>query len=221
MPTGTPSSTGLDTPDVMIKLTLKDETQPREIRLKANGADAAMFYAQQDSGAMGMLDADHAKGLLVSPDSFRSLALLRFEKNDAVKISFAVDGKPYEFEKVHGLWVVRQPENYRLSNQSDAETILAVFKKLDATGNAPMGPVPTENTGLDKPVISIKFTTQAQDGAPVTVGPLYVGKVLPGQSGDRYCSVAGKDGIFTMHADAVDKVRDALHGVIANPTATQ
>lgn len=210
---------GLENPDVTVKITLKDDPSPREIRLKANAADAAMFYARQDTGAVGMLGADRVKGLLVSPDSFRSLGLMRFDKNEAVKISFMVDGKPYEFEKVHGLWVVRQPENYRLSNQSDAESILAAFMKLDASGNAQVSPTPAENPGLEAPVIAITITTQAQDGTQTAHGPLNVGRALPAQTGERYCSIAGREGLFAVKADVVDKVRDALHGVIANPSA--
>ena len=68
-------------------------------------------------------------------------------------------------------------------------------------------------------MLAITITTQAQDGTQATHGPLNVGRVLPAQTGDRFCSIAGREGTFAVRADVVDKVRDALHGVIANPSA--
>lgn len=208
---------GLNTPDVSIRITLKDDPTPRELRLKAHPTDAAMFYAQQDTGAIGMMTAERAKLLMVSPESFRSLALLTFNKNEATKISFTIEQKFYEFEKVHDLWVVRQPENYRLSNQSDAEMILAALSKLIAADNAAVQPPGADDPGVTAPALTITVTTTGTDGTNTTHGPLNIGKPLPGKATTRYCTIAGREGLFTVPQTVVDKIRDALHGVIANP----
>lgn len=213
----TPDAVGLNAPDVSIRITLKDDATPRELRLKAHPTDAAMFYAQQDTGAVGMMTAERAKLLMVSPESFRSLTLMTFNKSESTKISFTIEEKFYEFEKVHDLWVVRQPENYRLSNQSDAEMILNTLSKLVAADNMPVQAPGAEDPGVTTPALTITVTTTNADGVSTTHGPLNIGKPLPGKATTRYCTIAGREGMFTVPQTVLDKVRDALHGVIANP----
>lgn len=212
-----PGAASLEPPDVAITITMKGEDKPREIRLKARADDAGILYAQQDTGVIGLMSADIAQYLMVSKDSFRSRALMRFLKTDATKISFSLGGKPYEFEKVHDLWVVRVPENYRLANQADAEMILSAFAGLNASGDTTASAAGAEGPGLDNPILTMSITTTGPDGAVVEHGPLYVGKILPGQASQRFCALGGREGIFTIKQDAIDKVRDALHGVIPNP----
>lgn len=209
---------GLGDPDVSVKLTLKDEAEPREIRLKATPNDASVFYARQDTGEIGVLTADRAKDIMVSLDSFRSLALMKFEKRDATKITFSFESKPYVFEKAHDLWLVRQPEGRRLTNQTDADTILNALMKLNASSNAPVEGVLPEMLGLENPVLSITVTTTGPDGEETTHGALNVGRTIPSQTSERYCTLAGKEGVFMVKQDVVDKVRDALHGVVADIT---
>lgn len=210
-------SIGINQPDASLRLTLKDDPSPREIKLKASAQDAALFYALQDTGALGMLSADQARSLLVGPETFRSLALMKFEKADATKLVFAVDEQPYTFEKVHGLWVVRTPENHRLTNQSDADRILSAVASLGASRNTSVTPLGEGGAGLEKPVLTLSVTTTGADGTENTHGALQVGKMLPGQNSERYCSVAGRDGVFTVRQELLEKVRDAVRGVVPNP----
>ena len=214
-----PGSVSMDAPDVVMTLTMKDDATPREIRIKANPTDAGLLFAQQDTGVIGVMSAEQAKHVMVSPDSFRSRALMRFSKTEATKIAFSLDGKTYEFEKVHDLWVVRVPAEHRLANQADAEMILTAFAGLNASGDAAASAAGAEGPGLDNPILTMSITTTGTDGKPVEHGPLYVGKILPGQASQRFCALGGREGIFTVKQDVIDKVRDALHGVIPNPGA--
>lgn len=216
-PQADPVSVGINTPDVTLRITLKDEPKPREIKLKASEADAAMFYATQDTDTLGMLSADQARGLLVGAETFRSLALMKFEKNDATKIVFTMETQPYAFEKVHGLWVVRTPENHRLTNQSDADRILGALASLSASKNTTVTPIGEQGAGLEKPVLAITVTTVGSDGQEQVHGALQIGKMIPGQNSERYCSIVGREGVFTVRQEVLEKIRDALHGVVANP----
>ena len=214
-----PDGINLEQPDVVITIAIQGDEKPREIRLKAHPQDAGLLYAVQDAGQVGLISADQAKQIMVSPDSFRSLALMRYFKADAHKITFSLEGKPYEFEKVHDLWVVRVPENHRLANQADADMILTAFAGLNASGEAPASAAGADGPGLENPILTMSITTTGADGNTVEHGPLYVGKILPGQASQRFSALGGREGIFTIKQDVIDKVRDALHGVIPSPTA--
>lgn len=215
------AAVSMEAPEVAITLTLKDDQKPREIRLRAHPQDAGLFYGQQDTGEVGLLTADMAKSIMVSPESFRSRLLMQFTKADAIKIAFTADGKAYEFEKVHDLWVVRAPADHRLANQADAEMILNTFSKLMAGADAAEALKAEPDPGLENPALTMAITTRAPDGTETVQGPLYVGKPLPGQASLRFCALGSADGVFTVRQDTLDKVRDALRGVIPNPGSIQ
>ncbi len=213
-PDRSPSECGLDSPEAALTLTYAPGTPEGVIRLAPNPADESLYYGTQDSGVVVLLDATLAGRLKTNAAAFRSRELLRFPKADAVKLEFRFDAVDYIFEKLHGRWVVRMPENARLANQSDVEMLIDAVNPL--TGSAE--PEPGSDLaayGLDVPRFSLVVTTRSADDPSQESqwGPVAIGNVTSDDSQRRYATSAGREGVFRVSQSVIEAVREALRGV--------
>jgi len=214
---GSATNYGLDDPAISLEISLAGQDAPAVIRLIPREEDGKVFYAQQDTGAVGIVSSDLATRLVVSPETFRSVRLMNFPPGQAVSVSFGFEGRGYRFERVHEVWTVREPENASLLNQSDAEAIINAIAVLSAVNPAAEKQADPLLTGLDAPLLTISAVTRAENGTETTHGPLYVGKNTPDKAVERFAAVAGREGVYRVRQQLVDTLRDALRGLRLPP----
>lgn len=209
-----PAECGLDSPEVTLTLSYTKGASEGVIRIAPNPADENLYYGTQDTGVVVLLDALLASRIKTSAATFRSRELLRFPKADAVKLEFRFDAIDYVFEKVHGRWVIRRPENASLANQSDVDMLINGVNPM--TGRAEPDPNPDLAAyGLDVPRFKLVVTTRpADDPARETQwGPIAIGNVTVDDSQRRYATAAGREGVFRVSQSVIEAVREALRGV--------
>jgi hypothetical protein len=210
---------GLDQPEVQIRISYAGSAPPMDVRI-VNRPDAegtpAYYAGQQDSGDIMRIDTRLAQSLLLDASSFRSRQLFSFDRHQSVLVSLTFEAQEYRFEKVHGQWQVRQPENATLANQSDVERILEAVARLEATGIERVDTGEDLRYGLTEPKLVVEVTT-APDGADARDlhGPLRVGELVADSLTERYARVAGREGVFRVSQDLITTVRAALEGVQA------
>ena len=214
-PEGSPAQYGLDTPLVRIVVDSGDTRPPAEIRLAPYPQDEAVYAALADAGFVALVAKDKAEALLVSPADFASRDLLRFNKELASRLEFTFEATAYDFEKVHGAWLVKAPAGKRLANQSDAQNLLDALTPLRAQGVESASREDLPALGLDAPLFTIRITTNdpANPDGPQSTGLLSVGNTTPDNSQQRYAELKGRPGLFLVNQQLIDTVRDALRGI--------
>ncbi|HPO13325.1 MAG TPA: DUF4340 domain-containing protein [Candidatus Hydrogenedentes bacterium] len=215
-PGGTPEQYGLNDPDVTISLTYEGEETPGVLRFKPAPNDATgSVYATQDTGEVVMLSKEGAGVLMADATRFRSRQLMRFSKADVQKIEFQLENQGYVLEKAHDQWVVKQPENKLLENQSDAAALVDALAQLNAVGEV-NNPPEAGALGLDAPVFTVYVTTRPSgdvNAQGTRLGPLTVGKTDPENSVQRYATSAGHPGVFRIKQELIDTVRETCKGI--------
>ena len=214
---GPPEDYGLDEPTISVRIThaAAEDSMTARFRYVPGGEDGEdRWYAvQQDSGDVMRVDPRYAQTLIVDATDFRSRRMLTFNRSEAVLLDLTFEEKAYRFEKAHGQWMVRLPENWQLDNQSDVERILEIFSKLEATDIEKTDSGDDTRYGLAPETLRFEVTTRADGGEDLSHGPLRVGGMAGVSLTERYARTAGREGVFRVHQDVVTAVRYALEGV--------
>lgn len=213
-PPGAPEDYGLSDPEITLWLGFEGETDTVQIRIGPgqDGQDAS--FATQDTGAVVMLPGNAIDAVRRSSRDLQSFELLRFTRDDAVKISVAFEERQIVLENRAGIWQVALPVNHVLQNQDDARQLLEILSPLKADDALP-APDDLALYGLDRPVFTatVEVLVPEQPGRTVTLGPLYVGAPATEQPQHRYAWLAGREGVYLIEQSVLDGVREALRGV--------
>jgi len=214
-PDSTLADLGLDVPELSITIAFADGGPDGIIRLGPNAASENYYNATQDNGTPTQIHVAEAKDLFAESERFRSRLLLRFAKNDAVKIAFDFEGQAYVFEMLHGKWILRAPETKQLVNQGDVDILLDALSPIFSRGTEPGADGNLEAYGLTAPLFSVHVTTKSPDAEDEETrhGPLCVGSPTKGDSQLRYATSADRQGVFHVRQDVIDAVREALRGL--------
>lgn len=211
---------GLENPAIRIRLTFRDEAPPAEILVgspAAAGPDGRTRYAQQDAGAVIEISNEDAEGLQFTVSDMVVKQLMKFDPDRARAVSMRFDGTAYGFEKGDRNWLIREPARKAWESQSDMKALLDAFSRVRAESVKfrVMPPNPSAY-GLDKPLLTVEVTLEpeAENGEPVKLGPLQVGKPDDQDPHLRYATVAGREEVFLVRQALIDTVRDALRGVV-------
>ena len=214
-PSDSPDAFGLQQPQLILTLSF-EQGAPIEIRFAAGPEGSDACFATQDTGAVMMLPAEALESLVRTPSDFQTFELLRFNRTDAVELEITADDRRYELENRGGVWQVTSPENCRLQNQDDVRKILAVLSPFTAEEALPLeAGAPLAPFGLDRPALTATVKTRAKepDAEPVTHGPVFIGGVVEGQPQRRYAAVRGRNGVYLIHQEAADQLREGLLGL--------
>lgn len=194
------------------------EEDPFTLKFWKNPRDekGETMYALQDTGDLGLVLADHAMVLKATTNKFRSRDLYTFNPNHAIDIQFTLEGEDYHADKKHGLWLLRKPEGFAFSNQSDPKAVIQALSALKGMA------IQEESTGLyglygfDKPVLSVDITLQdpvATDGETTQAGTLIVGKPDANDPAYRLATISTREGVFRISQDLIDAFKDAIRGL--------
>jgi len=211
-----PQETGFDDPDIAIKLTYADQPEPRSILAGYAVPDTnpAIFYAQQDDGAITTIPLGTKVAMRIRPFSFRKKAVFPFAIDAAREIRLTLDGDRFVLKKIGTRWVIAEPAELRLESQADARVILEALRNVEATGIA--APEPSESVmGFGEPVLEVALTLDTDGGERRLLGPMIVGATKASQSRDRFTRIAGRDEIVYVDQDLVDEVRAAALGFVS------
>ncbi len=206
---------GLDAPETTITVRFTDGGEPGVIRIKRHPVDDAYFYVTQDTGAIMQAARGQVERIRTDLAQFQSRDLFRFPKPHAVKLEFQFEGRGYVLEKIHGRWVVKNPESKALGNQSDVLALLDALSPLFAAGVA-VKPEEHPNTGLDHPIFSVYVTTHDEkdpNARPERHGPLTIGNPVPGEDQRRYAASDARPGVYRVRQDIIETVRELLGGL--------
>ncbi|MBI2433901.1 MAG: DUF4340 domain-containing protein [Candidatus Hydrogenedentes bacterium] len=212
---GGPAAFGLEMPEFTITLFLEGESAPFEIRAKADPEHRGAYLATQDTGAVVRIPEAAAKQLMIGPGMLRSRQLLRFTKAEAQGIELLLDARNYHFEKVHGTWLVREPANAALSNQSDVEGMLDALTPLMSAGSVSASGSDLAAYGLTDPVARVTVTVQPPEGegAAKALETLTIGKPRDDDAQQRYAALSGRTGVFYIKQDVVEALRRGVTGM--------
>jgi hypothetical protein len=202
----------LEQPDLTLTLGFEDAADPVILRF-ARGEEG-LAYATQDTGDVAIISAEAFDTLLRSVDDMRSFELLRFNSNEAVRMTFLHAGETYQLQNLGGTWQVTQPPNHSLQNQRDVLAILDAINPVKAEAALPPGE-PLSAYGLEPPVFSILLYVLAP-GEPEgmrRVGPLYIGDPVDGEVHYRYATAAGRAGVYLIRQEVLERVREAVRGI--------
>lgn len=207
---------GLDTPAVSIGLLYRGEEKPGVIRIGAQAPEGGYRYATQDTGVVAKV-AETTLAPLCNRTrlQFRSNELMRFAKEDAIRVALTFEGVEYLFEKPQTRWRLRQPEDRILESQSDVDTLLGALNPTLARALVlPQAPENLSQYGLDKPILTVMVTTQkAGQAKEVSLGPLRVGAISQEDPHERYATMEGKPEVYRVSQDIIADIREALRGV--------
>ncbi|MDQ1255471.1 MAG: hypothetical protein QG656_62 [Candidatus Hydrogenedentes bacterium] len=212
------AQTGLDAPAIRFVLKAEGETEPVEIKVGGMLPEQNAYYGTQDTGAIVSVSIPAVEDVMWSLLDFRSRQLLRFSKGAAVRLGVTFEGTDYLFEKVHGKWIVRQPEGYQLESQADMDALLDAVNPLTAasieTAQAPADLAPY---GLAEPAASVVVIRQdeGEGGNETAVGPLKIGRPADDDNRKRFAVMTGQPEVFRVDQAVMDGIREALQGVRA------
>jgi hypothetical protein len=212
---GTPAENGLETPEVQLKLYLAGSETPVNIRLTPNVAEPGQYLALTSGGEIAGIEAERIGFLLTDAQAFRMRALLRFPVARAEKMNFQFDGVDYQLEKLHNRWLVVSPENRFMPNQSDADNLLKAVSELRFMGAEEGLEADPAVYGFEAPrfTFSVTLAPEETGGAPVTVGPLTIGAVVPNIDQKRFAQTATRSGVFRINQSFVEAVSAAVSGI--------
>jgi hypothetical protein len=200
----------LKNPEVRISL-LSDNDAASEILL-APADTAGAWYARQDSGGIVSLDGVAVNMLLISPDTFQSLELLRFVKGGVRELQLTFEGREYQIARRHDVWTATAPEGFQVGNQADVETLLDTVCPLNAISIIEDTGGDAAVFGLETPVFSLTLFLGGAEGPPQEELSLDIGAVCPDNSSERFARSSARSGIFTISQEVMDKIREALRG---------
>lgn len=216
---GGPAEYGLDDPDMRLRFHLADRDAPVEIRFTPDPVDPSHYYALTDAGEVAAVPADSIQFLKADAQQFRLMSMLRFPVNRATAMNFQIKGVDYALKKEHNRWLVTVPENNFMPNQRDADTLLTAVASLRAVGTEEgLGEDPA-NYGFDAPrfTFTVTLAPDVAEEAPVTVGPLEIGAVVPGIDQQRFARSAQRKGVFRVKQSFIEAVEQAVSGIRAAP----
>ena len=215
-PEGTLADFGLDAPDVVIGLKFSDG-DTGQLQFKQNVQSPDFYYGTQDVGDIVRLETALLERLLVDPNHFRSRELMRFSRLDTGRMEIMFEERSYVIEKSHGTWVVREPANRALDNQTDADRLISVLSPLRATGIEADGVAEPSVYGFDQPIFTFSVVVHPEGNSEVVErhGPLEVGGITVDNEMERYARVTGREGVFRVSQDLILQVRDILLGIDA------
>ena len=203
---------GLDHPGLTLTLGFKDSDEPVVLRFARGEGDAS--FATQDTGDAAVITSEDFDTLVRSADDMRSFELLRFNMNDAIRMTFLYEGETYQLQNLGGTWQISQPPKYRLQNQRDAQAILEAINPVKAEAALPAGES-LSSYGLEPPVFSILvyvLDPEAAEGER-RVGPLYIGDPVDTDPQHRYATAVGRAGVYLIRQEVLERIREAMRGV--------
>lgn len=200
----------LPAPEAVISLRF-DNDEHSEILLYP-GKEAGHYYARQDSGGIVSLEGVAVKMLLIDADTFLSMELLRFNKNDLSSFQLHFDAVDYTLVKRHGVWSAVAPAGFQLQNQSDAENLLSLFSPLKAESIVEDVADDLSIYGLDTPLFSIELGFEEQPNATSPKHRVTIGSVCPDNASERYAQCSTRAGVFTLSQEVMDKIRELMRG---------
>ncbi len=213
-PEGSLADFGLDSPDVVIGLHFNDG-DTGQLLFKQNVQSPDFYYGTQDVGDVVRLETTLIERLLVDPNHFRSRELMRFSRLDTVRMEFSFEGRNYVIEKSHGIWVVREPANRALDNQTDADRLINSLSPLRATGFEAGVDIEPSVYGFEQPIFTFSVVVHPEGDADIaeSYGPLVVGEITVDNEMERYARVAGREGVFRVSQELILQLRDVLLGI--------
>ncbi|HNT86242.1 MAG TPA: DUF4340 domain-containing protein, partial [Candidatus Hydrogenedentes bacterium] len=217
-PVGAPEDFGLNDPDVALWLGFEGESDMVQIGFVGGPEGRDACFATQDTGAVVLLPEEALAAIRRSSDDLESFELMRFSKEHAVKLAIAIEARQVVIENRAGVWQVALPADHVLQNQSDARLLLDALSPLKAEADLVV-PEDLAVYGLDRPVltVTVEVILPEQPGYVAALGPLFVGAPAHEQPRTRYAMLSGRDGIYLIGQDVLDRVREALRGVRPAP----
>lgn len=203
-------------PKATISLAFEDGDTAR-IVIAQDKETPGRYLAVQDTGGVVSLPALNAQMLLIDSTAFISRELLRFNKLDAVTFAFSFEGTQYRLARRHAQWSLLAPENRRLHNQADVNTLMDAVNPLVASAvESDLPPADPAVYGLDAPILEVNVVTapDAGTGPPVSIGPLVIGAVTPDNSAERFAVSAQRDGVFRVPQEVIDTFREVIQGFL-------
>ena len=212
---GTPAEHGLETPEVQLKIFLAGTDTPVDIRFAPNAAEPGQYLALTSGGEIAGIEAERIGFLLTDAQAFRMRSLLRFPVARAEKMTFQFDGVDYQLEKLHNRWLVVSPENQFMPNQSDADNLLKAVSELRFMGAEEGLESDPAVYGFEAPRFTFTVTLAPEEagGAPVTLGPLTIGAVVPNIDQQRFARTATRSGVFRINQSFVETVSTSVSGI--------
>ncbi len=213
-PAGAPEDYALSDPEITLWLGFEGETGSVQMRFGPGPEGQDACFATQDTGAVVMLPGNALAAVRRSSRDLQSFELMRFVRDNAVKITITLDDRQVVLENRAGVWQVAVPPNCVLQNQDDARRLLEILSPLKADAALP-APEDLAVYGLDRPAFSasVEVIVPEEPGRTQVLGPLFVGAPAGGQPQRRYALLAGRDGTYLVEQALLDGVREALRGV--------
>lgn len=197
----------LDDPLLTLRLWYGGEDAPVEIPFGEPGPDPETRFALQDTGEPILVRDLLYNAFNATLFNFRPKRLCPVRANNVRSLDLTLDGTQYRFENTQNTWLVRLPEKRVLERQSDMHLILDALCNAKALESAD---VDAAAAGIDDPVL----TMQVNDGTTT------VRYAIGASAGDnvvtRYAQVEGSDEIFVIEQRVLDRVREAIRGVVEN-----
>ena len=212
----TTTELSLSTPEFTITGKAAGKDSPFTLKFWSIEDDDEYMYALQDTGDLGLLAKQQALALKATTNNFRSRELYSFNPNHVVNFRFTLDGTEYYTDNVHNLWLLREPEGYAFSNQSDPKSMLQILSTLKGMS------ILEDNTalqglfGFDAPVLSVALILKDPanpDAEPENLGILTVGKADAEDPGYRFATISTREGVFRIPQDLLDIFRDGIRGL--------
>ncbi len=170
-------------------------------------ADPIEMYARQDFGPVTTISVKEFLALKADRFGFRVKTLFAFERSLASSADITLDGAHYRFAQANGRWSVVEPANQRLELQSDLTAFLDAIAKTELSGMAEPAPS-VEVQGTGAPVLEITVLIAGPN--PQTLGPIRVGSLIAPSSRERFVTISGRDGVYTVDQLLVDAARQSI-----------
>lgn len=181
---------------------------PTRIVLGGPGPDGDMWLAQQDTGEIMLISQLTRDALRANLFKFEEKRLAPIRGDAVHRVSLAFEGTDYAFEKRDERWVVTAPADKVWERQADMDLLLDALTGADAEALDTTLPA-------DQPVPAtiLEVRLFGADGDAPLAG-YAIGSATPQNAQLRYGQAVGRDRIVHTPQRTIDRVREALRGVV-------
>jgi hypothetical protein len=176
LPADQKASVGLDHPNYVVEITSNDNKTTKLAFGDKSSISDALYVQVNDDATPQIVSSSFNEQLSKAADTYRSKKLVDVSQDQIQQIAITQNGKTLRLEKKAGNWEITEPQAMP-GDSGEISSLLFTLTDLSAVEFV-TGPSNLTNYGLDKPTMTVWFSTAAPSTQPAAAATKPAGTTI-------------------------------------------